>query len=239
MRRCDTPEEVKPAFELVRSEAQKAFGNDDIFIEKFLVEPKHIEVQVLAGMDSIYAPALCQVDNRRNVQIGTHGALVFTDEIGLIRVSTELAAGILVGVHCHGMKPQVIAGPENSNGNFAAVCSQNLVKGFLCLMITSLKYYRRHLSSYISLFVHSAFIIPSMRGFLLSRPREKRIKPRPLPRSRRPGKPSRMPQRLNRNKNNISNVPYNLLRKSGQVAFFYDFSYFSTLVMQCERNFLA
>ncbi len=48
MRRCDTPEEVKPAFELVRSEAQKAFGNDDIFIEKYLLEPKHIEVQVLA-----------------------------------------------------------------------------------------------------------------------------------------------------------------------------------------------
>ncbi|MDD6023049.1 MAG: pyruvate carboxylase [Oscillospiraceae bacterium] len=48
MRRCNSPEEVKPAFELVRSEAQKAFGNDDIFIEKFLVEPKHIEVQILA-----------------------------------------------------------------------------------------------------------------------------------------------------------------------------------------------
>lgn len=48
MRRCDSPEEVKPAFELVRSEAQKAFGNDDIFIEKYLVEPKHIEVQILA-----------------------------------------------------------------------------------------------------------------------------------------------------------------------------------------------
>ena len=28
-------------------EAHKAFGNDDIFIEKYLVEPKHIEVQVL------------------------------------------------------------------------------------------------------------------------------------------------------------------------------------------------
>ena len=47
MRRCDTPEEVKPAFERVKSEAKKAFGNDDIFIEKFIVEPKHIEVQVL------------------------------------------------------------------------------------------------------------------------------------------------------------------------------------------------
>ncbi len=48
MRRCETPEEVKPAFELVKSEAKKAFGNDDIFIEKFLVQPKHIEVQILA-----------------------------------------------------------------------------------------------------------------------------------------------------------------------------------------------
>ena len=47
MRRCDTPEEVKPAFELVRSEAKKAFGSEDIFIEKYLVEPKHIEVQIL------------------------------------------------------------------------------------------------------------------------------------------------------------------------------------------------
>ena len=47
MRRCDTPEEVIPAFNLVKSEAKKAFGNEDIFIEKYLVEPKHIEVQIL------------------------------------------------------------------------------------------------------------------------------------------------------------------------------------------------
>ena len=47
MRRCDNPDEVIPAFNLVKSEAKKAFGNDDIFMEKFLVEPKHIEVHVL------------------------------------------------------------------------------------------------------------------------------------------------------------------------------------------------
>ena len=48
MRRCDTVEEVRTNFELVKNEARKAFGNEDIFIEKFLVEPKHIEVQILA-----------------------------------------------------------------------------------------------------------------------------------------------------------------------------------------------
>ncbi len=48
MRRCDTVEEIAPAFTLVKNEAIKAFGNDEIFIEKFLVEPKHIEIQILA-----------------------------------------------------------------------------------------------------------------------------------------------------------------------------------------------
>ncbi len=48
MRRCDSVEEVRTNFQLVKGEAKKAFGNDDIFIEKYLVEPKHIEVQILA-----------------------------------------------------------------------------------------------------------------------------------------------------------------------------------------------
>ncbi len=48
MRRCDTVEEVGINFDLVKAEALKSFGNGDIFMEKFLVNPKHIEVQVLA-----------------------------------------------------------------------------------------------------------------------------------------------------------------------------------------------
>lgn len=48
MRRCDSVEDVRREFHLVKNEAKKAFGNEDIFIEKFLVQPKHIEVQILA-----------------------------------------------------------------------------------------------------------------------------------------------------------------------------------------------
>ena len=48
MRRCDNDNEVRTAFDMVQSEALKAFGCGDIFIEKYLVEPKHIEVQILA-----------------------------------------------------------------------------------------------------------------------------------------------------------------------------------------------
>ncbi len=48
MRRCDSREEVLTNFPLVKGEAEKAFSSGDIFVEKFLVEPKHLEVQVLA-----------------------------------------------------------------------------------------------------------------------------------------------------------------------------------------------
>ena len=42
-----TPEELIPQFRSAKSEAKKAFGIDDIFIEKYLERPKHIEVQIL------------------------------------------------------------------------------------------------------------------------------------------------------------------------------------------------
>lgn len=48
MRRVDSPEDMEMALTVVRGEAKKAFGDDSIFMEKFLVNPKHIEVQILA-----------------------------------------------------------------------------------------------------------------------------------------------------------------------------------------------
>ncbi|HCC00806.1 MAG TPA: pyruvate carboxylase, partial [Ruminococcaceae bacterium] len=48
MRRVDGPEEMANSLNLVQGEAAKAFGDDSIFMEKFLVNPRHIEVQVLA-----------------------------------------------------------------------------------------------------------------------------------------------------------------------------------------------
>jgi len=48
MRRVENAQELRDAFPLVQSEALKSFGNGDIFMEKFLVHPKHIEIQILA-----------------------------------------------------------------------------------------------------------------------------------------------------------------------------------------------
>jgi len=48
IRRCDDAGQLRSAWERVVSEASKAFGNADVFLEKCIVDPRHIEVQILA-----------------------------------------------------------------------------------------------------------------------------------------------------------------------------------------------
>jgi len=48
IRRCDTPQELRTQYPRVISEASKAFGSAELFLEKCIVNPKHIEVQILA-----------------------------------------------------------------------------------------------------------------------------------------------------------------------------------------------
>ncbi len=47
MRLVHTPEELKPALESAQSEAQRAFGDGEVYIEKAIMNPRHIEIQVL------------------------------------------------------------------------------------------------------------------------------------------------------------------------------------------------
>ncbi len=46
MRMCNNEKELKTAWESARKEAKAAFGNDGMYLEKFIVEPRHIEIQI-------------------------------------------------------------------------------------------------------------------------------------------------------------------------------------------------
>ena len=48
MRVVERPEDIAEAFAMASSEASRSFGDGRMFVEKFIVEPRHIEVQVLA-----------------------------------------------------------------------------------------------------------------------------------------------------------------------------------------------
>ena len=49
MKIVNKEEEFETLFSTAKSEAQKYFGNDEVYIEKFFQNPRHIEVQILSG----------------------------------------------------------------------------------------------------------------------------------------------------------------------------------------------
>jgi len=51
MRRVEKAEDLATALQLARSEARNAFGNDSVYIEKFLAKPRHVEIQIFSGAD--------------------------------------------------------------------------------------------------------------------------------------------------------------------------------------------
>lgn len=51
MRRAYCKEELESAFYTAKAEAKAAFGNDDMYMEKLILNPHHIEMQILADED--------------------------------------------------------------------------------------------------------------------------------------------------------------------------------------------
>jgi propionyl-CoA carboxylase alpha chain len=74
--------EVRDGFERATSEARNSFGDERVFIEKFIVDPRHIEIQVLADAfgNSIYlGERECSVQ-RRNQKVVEEAPSPFLDE---------------------------------------------------------------------------------------------------------------------------------------------------------------
>lgn len=61
MREVHKPEDLEGAFQAAKAEAQAAFGNGDVYLEKLVLRPRHIEIQVLAD-DHGNQVALCERD---------------------------------------------------------------------------------------------------------------------------------------------------------------------------------
>lgn len=83
MRIVQNRDELLPQFRSARSEAAKAFGIDDIFIEKYLENPKHIEVQILGDKYGNIVHLFerdCSIQRRHQKVIEFTPALCLTDE---------------------------------------------------------------------------------------------------------------------------------------------------------------
>ncbi|MBT9247406.1 acetyl/propionyl/methylcrotonyl-CoA carboxylase subunit alpha [Gemmobacter fulvus] len=82
MRIAWSESEVKEGFESSKNEAANSFGDDRIFIEKFVTQPRHIEIQVLADKhgNTVYLHEReCSIQ-RRNQKVIEEAPSPFLDE---------------------------------------------------------------------------------------------------------------------------------------------------------------
>lgn len=82
MRKISSPDEFKSALETTRRESLKAFASDEIYLEKFIEKPKHIEVQVLGDKKGNFVHLFereCSIQ-RRHQKIIEESPSSFVDE---------------------------------------------------------------------------------------------------------------------------------------------------------------
>ena len=87
-------------------------------------------------MDGIDTALFGQVDDQVNVQIGANGAQLLANLVRLIRLGTEGAIHVFLGVHRDGVQTQVSTGSEDTNRDLASVGDQY----FLDFLLTHLNH---------------------------------------------------------------------------------------------------
>ncbi|MCL5673191.1 MAG: acetyl-CoA carboxylase biotin carboxylase subunit [Deltaproteobacteria bacterium] len=84
IRICFNDEDIKKNFSLSRSEAEKSFGNPEVFIEKYIDKPHHIEFQILAdnyGNIIHLGERDCSIQRKHQKLIEIAPSLILTEEL--------------------------------------------------------------------------------------------------------------------------------------------------------------
>ncbi len=100
MRMVRSPQDLKSSFEGARSEAERSFGDSEVYIEKYIENPRHVEVQIFAdehGSCVYLGERECSVQRRHQKVLEESPSPIVTEEMrqrmGEIAVRVSKAAG--------------------------------------------------------------------------------------------------------------------------------------------------
>jgi len=105
MRLVEREEELASAWDRARSEAKKAFGNDDVYLEKAIVKPRHVEIQVLGDRHGNVVHLFerdCSIQRRHQKVVEETPCPVATDELVAKMGAVAVAGAKAVGYHSAG-----------------------------------------------------------------------------------------------------------------------------------------
>lgn len=100
MRRADSERELQGSFQQATSEAMKAFGNGNIYVERFIEHPRHVEIQVLAdthGTTVHFGERECSIQRRHQKLIEEAPSPAVGPELRELMGATAVRAARAVG----------------------------------------------------------------------------------------------------------------------------------------------
>ncbi|MHA3916488.1 acetyl/propionyl/methylcrotonyl-CoA carboxylase subunit alpha [Halovulum sp. GXIMD14793] len=120
MRKVDAPADFAAALASARSEAKTAFGNSDVLIEKFVTNPRHIEVQVFGdGTQAIHLfERDCSLQRRHQKVIEEAPAPGMTEDVRSAMGAAAVRAAEAIGYKGAGTVEFIVdgSGPLRTDG---------------------------------------------------------------------------------------------------------------------------
>src|SRR5690606_29368488 len=86
MRVVQSEDELPRLFSGARSEAEAAFGNPDVYLEKYVTRPRHVEIQVLGdGQGTVihYGERECSIQRRHQKLLEESPSPIVDDDLRL------------------------------------------------------------------------------------------------------------------------------------------------------------
>ena len=115
MRVAKGPEELPAAFEACRRAAQSSFGNPDVYLERYLQHPRHIEMQVLAddhGTTLALGERECSIQRRHQKLLEETPAVGLRESQRRAMADAAVNAAAAVGYRNAGTIEFIVSGEE-------------------------------------------------------------------------------------------------------------------------------
>ncbi len=139
MRIVERAEDFEEQMKLAVSEAESAFGDGAVFIEKYIASPRHIEIQILADQHGKTLHLLereCSIQRRHQKVIEEAPAVIMTEE--LRQAMGQTAINVARACNYHGAGTVEFLMDENRNYYFLEMNTRLQVEHPVTEMITGM-----------------------------------------------------------------------------------------------------
>src|SRR3569832_2747526 len=121
MRRAWSEQDVREGFEATKREGLASFGDDRVFIEKFIEQPRHIEIQVLGdqhGTILYLGERECSIQRRHQKVVEEAPSPFVTPEMRKSMGEQAVALARAVGYYSAGTVELIVSGADPTGKSF-------------------------------------------------------------------------------------------------------------------------